>query len=314
MIGTLRCAHSRLHLHKSALLSFALAHFLTTNVSVRFSFPFRIPRSRALAAVGLLDLYEAGGDVAWLAWAQELWRTLNERFWDDRPGAGGYFGSTAGDAAILLRLKEDYDGAEPSASARAAQAAFRLAVLCGDDDAEPSSSYRARGRATVAAFGPRLRSIPLAMPALCAAASLDDPSREALVLLIGTIGAPASNALADAAFSAFLPGRAVLHLDFDDVACMSFWRRVNPAAVAMAEGYAAETMRSGRGASLALVCAAQTCRPPVRESAALAALLRDVAARGRGGGGAAKASAFDLSAALGGGGKGTGARGAGAGE
>jgi uncharacterized protein YyaL (SSP411 family) len=258
-----------------------------------------------------LDLYEAGGDVAWLRWAQELWGTLNERFWDGREGGGGYYASTEGDTAILLRLKEDYDGAEPSASARAAQAAFRLATLCASD----ASSYRSRGRATVAAFGPRLRAIPLAMPALCAAAALDDAPAEALVLIIGTIGAPATSALADAAFSTFLPTRAVLHLDFDDVACMSFWRAANPGAVAMAEGYAAETTRSGGGGALALVCAAQTCRPPVREPAALAALLRDAAARGRGGGGGAGGAGakgsplgFDLSAAFGGGKKGTGAR------
>ncbi len=250
-------------------------------------------------AVGLLDLYEARGDVTWLGWARELWATLNERFWDDA-GAGGYFSSPAGAPDILLRLKEDYDGAEPSASSRAAAAAFRLAALCGHGSAE-GAALRARGRAAVAAFAPRLRDIPLAMPALCAAAALDDPAHEATVLLIGTAAAPVTEALADAAFAARMPLRRVIHLDFDDAACIAFWRELNPGAVATAEPHAAET--HGGKAAVALVCAAQACRPPVREPAALTALLREAAAAGTGGAGgmgSAKATPFDLPKAFGG--------------
>jgi hypothetical protein len=43
--------------------------------------------------------------------------------------AGGYFQTSGGDASVLLRLKEDYDGAEPAASSVAATNLLRLAAL-----------------------------------------------------------------------------------------------------------------------------------------------------------------------------------------
>lgn len=43
--------------------------------------------------------------------------------------AGGYFQTSGGDASVLLRLKEDYDGAEPAASSVAATNLIRLAAL-----------------------------------------------------------------------------------------------------------------------------------------------------------------------------------------
>jgi uncharacterized protein YyaL (SSP411 family) len=43
--------------------------------------------------------------------------------------AGGYFQTSGSDASVLLRLKEDYDGAEPAASSVAAMNLIRLAAL-----------------------------------------------------------------------------------------------------------------------------------------------------------------------------------------
>jgi uncharacterized protein YyaL (SSP411 family) len=45
-------------------------------------------------------------------------------------GAGGYFSVPEGDPSILLRQKEDYDGAEPAPSSVAASNLFRLAAFC----------------------------------------------------------------------------------------------------------------------------------------------------------------------------------------
>ena len=63
---------------------------------------------------GLLELFQAGGDPAWLEWALTLQRRLDELFWD--PIDGGWFSTTGKDPSVLLRLKEEYDGAEPAAS------------------------------------------------------------------------------------------------------------------------------------------------------------------------------------------------------
>ena len=50
----------------------------------------------------------------WLEWAIALQHRQDELFWDE--AAGGWFSTTGKDPHVLLRMKEDYDGAEPTAS------------------------------------------------------------------------------------------------------------------------------------------------------------------------------------------------------
>jgi uncharacterized protein YyaL (SSP411 family) len=72
----------------------------------------------AFTIQGLLDLYEASFNVEWLKFAIELQTTLDRLFFDVENG--GYFSGTGNDPSILLRMKEDNDGAEPAASSVAA--------------------------------------------------------------------------------------------------------------------------------------------------------------------------------------------------
>ena len=67
----------------------------------------------ACAVFGFLELFQAGGDARWLALAQALQRRMDELFWDE--AHGGWFSTTGDDPSVLMRLKEDYDGAEPAA-------------------------------------------------------------------------------------------------------------------------------------------------------------------------------------------------------
>jgi uncharacterized protein YyaL (SSP411 family) len=105
---------------------------------------------------GLLDLYEAGFDHRWLQWADQLQRTMDRLFWDE--AAGGYYNSAAGDEAIILRLKDDYDGAEPAPNSTATINLYRLAWMLGDDD------WSQRGRRTLQAFQARWNQHPHALP------------------------------------------------------------------------------------------------------------------------------------------------------
>ncbi len=73
---------------------------------------------------GLLDFYEATLEKKWLKWAEELQEKMNELFWDKEQG--GYFSSAAGDPHLLVRMKEDYDGAEPAANSVAASNLLRF--------------------------------------------------------------------------------------------------------------------------------------------------------------------------------------------
>ena len=123
---------------------------------------------------GLLDLYEADFDVAHLAWAVELQERQDELFWD--PTGGGYFASAAGDPGVLLRLKSDYDGAEPSANSVAVRNLARLAAMLHRAD------WRERAERTARAFGPQLERTSLELPQMLAALGwLELPAQQILI-------------------------------------------------------------------------------------------------------------------------------------
>jgi uncharacterized protein len=113
---------------------------------------------------GLLELFQADGDVRWVDWAQTLQSRLDERFWD--PAEGGWFSTSGEDPSVLLRLKEDYDGAEPSATSVATLNLLTIAHVTGDT-AAPAKAERALAR-----LGPRVgaaaRVVPLMLAALSA--------------------------------------------------------------------------------------------------------------------------------------------------
>ena len=61
--------------------------------------------------------------------------------------AGGYYSTAGDDPSILLRMKEDYDGAEPAASSIAVSNLLRLSALAAPEEAE-----RLRGCGGCSAF------------------------------------------------------------------------------------------------------------------------------------------------------------------
>ncbi len=81
---------------------------------------------------GLLDLYEASFDIQWLQWAETLQETQNRLFWDKQ--SAGFYSASGKDSSILLRLKEDYDGAEPSPNSVAAMNLLRLAQITANNN------------------------------------------------------------------------------------------------------------------------------------------------------------------------------------
>ncbi len=110
---------------------------------------------------GLLDLYEATFDARWLDWATELQNLQDDRFSD--PAGGGYFASEDGDALVPVRTKEEYDGAEPSASSISAMNLIRFGWMRHDE------AVLARARSVITGFGPVLQNQPSAVPQMLAA-------------------------------------------------------------------------------------------------------------------------------------------------
>ncbi len=113
----------------------------------------------AALAQAHLDLYEMSFDPRCLDRARSLADAMLERFED--PAGGLYSSADSGD--LVLRLKDDYDGAEPAGNSLAAGALLRLAAYTRH---EP---YREAALRILHAFASRLNQQPLSLPQmLCA--------------------------------------------------------------------------------------------------------------------------------------------------
>ena len=124
---------------------------------------------------GLLELIQSDGDPAWLDWALELQRRMDELFWD--PVDGGWFSTTGTDPSVLVRMKEEYDGAEPSASGVGVWNLLNLARLTGD------MSFERRAADVFGAFSARLSSQGRALPMMAAALSMSHAPAEQIVVV-----------------------------------------------------------------------------------------------------------------------------------
>jgi uncharacterized protein len=147
---------------------------------------------------GLLDLYEADFDYQWLRWAIELQGEFEKRFADP---AGGFFNTERDATDILFRLKDDHDGAEPSANSVAAMNLIRLGRILSRSDFESSA------RRAVGSFQEMLDSHPAAMPQMLSAvdALLSNP----IQIVIAT-QSPADDPLLRVAQVAYQPRRILL--------------------------------------------------------------------------------------------------------
>jgi uncharacterized protein YyaL (SSP411 family) len=203
---------------------------------------------------GLLDLFEADFQPQWLSWALDLQRVQDRLFWD--ASGGGYFSSAAGDAAVLIRMKEDHDGAEPAASSVAARNLQRLAEFTGRAD------LRERASKTVQAFGAVLERAPAALPQMLQSLSgLQTPWRQ--IVIAGDLSAPDTRALLAVVRRAHLPNTILLHAGSAS-GTKQLGERLEAASQMPALG----------GRATAYVCKDFTCQAPVCEPEALEALLK----------------------------------------
>ncbi len=124
---------------------------------------------------GVLEVFQATGKAEWLEWARALQARQDALFWDAE--GGGWFSTTGRDPSVLLRMKEDYDGAEPSPTAVSALNAWTLAHLTGD------AAYGARADAAVASFGGRLEDQGRAVPFMAAVLSALQAGGEQIVIV-----------------------------------------------------------------------------------------------------------------------------------
>jgi len=198
---------------------------------------------------GLIEIFQADGDPRWLEWALELQRRQDELFWD--PAEGGWFSTTGADPSVLLRLKEDYDGAEPAASSVGAINLLALAHLTGD------AAMTEKIEHVLGAFGARLTGMGRAVPMMLAALSTYHAGMPQIVVS-GPEGRDDTRALVDVVRSKYRPASLIVRVD---PARQSALARHLPWIGAM-------SMREGR--ATAYVCRDFACQAPVSDPAALA--------------------------------------------
>ncbi len=156
---------------------------------------------------GLLDLYEASFDVEYLTWAIALQDKQDELFWDN--SAGGYFSTTGEDETVLLRIKDDYDGAEPAPNSIAALNLLRLAQMTD------IPHCRERADKTLAAFARQLTRAPHAMPQMMAAFDyhLDKPKQ---IIIAGDPDSQDTQDLLRQVHARFIPNKILMLADGAD--------------------------------------------------------------------------------------------------
>ena len=194
---------------------------------------------------GVIDLYEATLNGDTLAFAVDLATAMMARFFDHKHG--GFWQSGADSEYLILRTKEDYDGAEPSANSVATLALLRLAEITGRED------WAKAVERTLQLYAGCLHDRPEALPYLLIAAAMWMVERPRIVIA-GDVQTPDGVELLRAAHSVYRPFKVVLGTDGP----VELFARSLPAV---------------DGEPTAYVCLGTTCRPPVKTAEALRKIL-----------------------------------------
>jgi uncharacterized protein YyaL (SSP411 family) len=194
---------------------------------------------------GVVQLYEATLAPAHLDFAIALAEAMVAKFYD--AANGGFWQSTADTKDLILRVKDDYDGAEPSGNSVAALALLKLAVITGRDD------FREAAEATLRLFAARLVQQPHALAYMMAALDfwVDEPRR------VVVVGAPCSKQfreLLHAAHAVYQPNKVVL----GNVGAVEPFAKTLPA----------------KDGAVTYLCTGSACQPPTSEAAQVCEGLR----------------------------------------
>lgn len=202
---------------------------------------------------GLLELYETTFEVKHLQQALALNETLLNDFWDEENG-GLFFTSDASDEALLVRSKEIYDGAIPSANSVAAMNLIRLARITANED------FEKKAVAVGKAFSSQVRRGPMGHTQLMSALSFWlGPAFE--VVVAGESGKEDTQSMLRALSQTYIPNKVVVFRPEKD----------KPEIVALA-GYT-EFQRAIDGKATAYVCKNFACNAPTTDISEMLLLL-----------------------------------------
>jgi uncharacterized protein YyaL (SSP411 family) len=155
---------------------------------------------------------------------------------------GGFWQSPAGSSDLILRVKDDYDGAEPSGNSVATMSLLKLAAITGLEH------FKQPAEATLQLFAHRLQSQPAALSATLQALDfwLDEPRR---IVIAGANNSAEFQMLLRAAHSVYQPDKIVL-------------------GIAGAVEPFAQTL-TAKDTATAYVCTGHTCQSPTSDARTL---------------------------------------------
>ncbi len=201
--------------------------------------------SYAFLLSGVIDLYEATLEPQHLDFAIELAEAMIVKFYDTENG--GFWQSAAGAKDLILRVKDDYDGAEPSGNSVATLALLKLAAITGRED------FKQPAEATLRRFAHRLQNFPQAMPFMLHALdfSLEEPRR---VVIAGDSHDAKARELLRAAHSVYQPNKVVL----GNAGAVEKFARTLPA----------------RNGPVVYLCTGNSCQPPTQDAGTVKEMLK----------------------------------------
>jgi len=192
----------------------------------------------AYLLAGVIELYEATLQPAHLEFALSLAETMVGKFEDAEQG--GFWQSPTGAADLIFRIKEDYDGAEPSGNSVAILALLRLAAMTDRADLKKAAEHSLR------VFAERMQQLPQAVPYMLLALDywLEEPKR---VVIVGDYTCSSTRLLLDGVHSVYQPNKVVLgnHGPVDPFA---------------------KTLPENQECSIAYLCSGTACQPPTRDA------------------------------------------------
>jgi uncharacterized protein YyaL (SSP411 family) len=148
-------------------------------------------------ADGLIELYQASGEIRYLTEAKRLANLMIDEFWDEENG--GFFFTASDHEELIVRNKDYYDNATPSGNSVAADVLLKLSKFFADEKYERFAATVLRLVATQISrypqgFGRALSSLEFHL----------NPAKE--IVIIGQAG----NELAKAVGQTYVPNAVIL--------------------------------------------------------------------------------------------------------
>ncbi|XP_054834432.1 spermatogenesis-associated protein 20 isoform X2 [Eublepharis macularius] len=200
----------------------------------------------------LFDLYEASLNSQWLEWAVQLQHKQDDLFWD--PKGFAYFSTEAADPSLLLRMKDDQDGAEPSPNSIAVTNLLRAASYTGHKE------WVKKAGQILAAFSERLLKIPVVLPEMARASAASHLTLQQVVIC-GDPSREDTRELLRCVYSTYAPNRVLILADGDSTGFL--YRRLPFLS----------SLEKKDGKATAYLCENFTCSLPITSSQELRRIL-----------------------------------------